>query len=71
MLYKGSIYLKVGEVGEVDGMKIRAVKDEHEPHMSCKYCCFGGDSLIGLCTNMACQKGIREDGIGVVFEFAE
>ena len=71
MITKDDIYIKVGEVKVVDGMKLRAVKDEHEPFLSCKYCCLGGDSLIGLCTNMTCQKGMREDGIGVIFEFAD
>ena len=71
MLYKGSIYLKVGEVGKINGLKIRAVKDEHEPHMSCKYCCFGSNSLVSNCFNVSCQASAREDGIGVVFEFLD
>ena len=68
MLYKGSVYLKVGEVGKINGLKIRAVKDEHEPHMSCKYCCFGGNSMVDYCFKALCQKDMRIDDIGVIFE---
>ena len=71
MITKDAVYIEIGEVKVVEGMKLRAVKDEHEPFLSCKHCCLGGDSLIRLCTNMNCQKSLREDGIGVIFEFAE
>ena len=71
MVIKNDIYIKVGETRIVEGMKLRAVKDVHEPFLSCKHCCLGGDSLIGLCTNMNCQKSLREDKTGVIFEFAE
>ena len=71
MVTKDDIYIKVGEVGEVNGLKVRAVKDEYEPHMSCKYCCFDSPSLVSNCFNVSCQKSVREDGIGVVFEFVK
>ena len=71
MINKEAVYIEIGEVKVVEGMKLRAVKDEHEPFLSCKHCYLGGDSLIGLCVNMSCQKSVREDGIGVVFEFTE
>ena len=71
MVTKEDVYIEIGEVKIVDGMKLRAVRDEHEPYLSCKYCALGGDSLIGLCANMACQKSLREDGVGVIFEFVE
>ena len=69
MIEKDDIYIEVGEVKTVEGLKLRAVIDEHETYLSCKHCCLGGDSLIELCINMACQKGMRADKTGVIFEF--
>lgn len=71
MVTKDNIYIEVGEVGEVNGIKVRAVVDEYEPHMSCRHCCFNSPSLVNNCFNVNCQKSLREDGVGVVFEFAD
>ena len=71
MIDKNDIYIEVGEVGEVNGLKVRAVKDTYESHMACKYCCFDSPSLVSNCFNVSCQANVREDRTGVVFEFAE
>ena len=71
MLYKGSVYLKVGEVGRINGVKVKAVVDNYEPFLSCRYCCFNSPSLVSNCFNVSCQANVREDRTGVVFEFAE
>ena len=68
MLYKGSVYLKVGEVGKINGVKVRAIEDTYPPQMCCKACCFGDNSMIDACFKAMCQKDMRMDDIGVIFE---
>ena len=71
MLYKGSVYLKVGEVGRINGVKVKAIEDIYPPQTCCKACCFGGNNMVDYCFKALCQKNMRIDDIGVIFEFVE
>ena len=71
MIIKEDVYIEIGEVKIVDGIKLRAVRDTYEPHLSCRYCCFNSPSLVSNCFNVSCQASAREDRTGVVFEFVE
>ena len=62
--------LAIGEVGEIDGVRVKCVEGDQSPDVFvCYSCLFAKDDCeVGRCSKVACHPSERIDGLYVIFK---